>query len=75
MDERLFQIMHHRHWLQAGAGDVLAGIVTGLLAQNMTAFDAACAAVWIHSECANESGLGMISEDLEKKMPKIITAL
>ncbi|MBT6032679.1 MAG: NAD(P)H-hydrate dehydratase, partial [Kordiimonadaceae bacterium] len=59
----------------AGSGDVLAGLVTGLQAQKMPSFEAACAAVWIHSECANAFGVGLISEDLEKITPKIMTEL
>ena len=49
----------------AGAGDVLAGILTGLLAQKMEAYAAACAAVWLHGNAANLHGPhGLTAESL-----------
>lgn len=56
----------------AGSGDVLAGMITGLLAQGMPAFEAACAAVWIHGQAANQGGPGLIAEDIATLMPAIL---
>lgn len=63
-------------WLAtAGSGDVLAGYAGALLAQGMNSFDAACAAVWIHSQAADLHGPGLISEDLPGLTPAILRRL
>ena len=56
----------------AGTGDVLAGLITGLLAQNMPAFEAACAAVWIHGDAALHYGPGLVASDLIDFIPKVL---
>jgi ADP-dependent NAD(P)H-hydrate dehydratase / NAD(P)H-hydrate epimerase len=63
-------------WLAtAGSGDVLAGFVAGLLAQRMPAFEAACGAAWLHGECANQFGVGLIAEDLAEQLPAVLRTL
>jgi len=53
----------------AGAGDVLAGIGLGLLAQGMPAFEAAAAAVWLHALAGTAPARGLIAEDLIGRLP------
>jgi hydroxyethylthiazole kinase-like uncharacterized protein yjeF len=63
-------------WLAtAGAGDVLAGFITGLLARGLPAFDAACTAAWLHVDCARSFGPGLIAEDLPEEVPRVLRAL
>lgn len=63
-------------WLAtAGSGDVLAGIITGLLAQGVEAFTAACIAVWLHGAAAQDFSPGMIAEDLVAALPHSLAKL
>ncbi len=59
----------------AGTGDVLAGLIVGLLAQGMTSFDAACAAAWLHGETGAVLGPGLIAEDLPEALPGVLRRL
>ena len=59
----------------AGSGDVLSGIVLGLLAQGMEPYLAACAAVWLHGAAAAEFGPGLIAEDLPDLLPRVLRRL
>lgn len=63
-------------WLAtAGAGDVLAGLITGLLARSMAPLDAAARGAWLHVEAARQAGPGLIAEDLPEAIPAVLRGL
>ena len=63
-------------WLAtAGAGDVLAGMIAGMLAQGVPTFEAACIGVWMHGEAGTEAGPGLIAEDLPEVLPAVFRRL
>jgi hydroxyethylthiazole kinase-like uncharacterized protein yjeF len=60
-------------WLAtAGAGDVLSGLIAGLLAQGMPPFDAASAGAWLHGRAAALHGPGLLADDLPMGLPAAI---
>jgi NAD(P)H-hydrate epimerase len=59
----------------AGAGDVLAGLCLGLVAQGMEGFHAGCAAAWLHGEAASDFGPGLVADDLPESLPSVLRRL
>ena len=59
----------------AGAGDVLAGFITGLLAQGLSAFDAAACGAWLHGAAAGAFGPGLVAEDLPEILPRVLAEI
>ncbi|WP_375690988.1 NAD(P)H-hydrate dehydratase [Pseudooceanicola sp. LIPI14-2-Ac024] len=63
-------------WLAtAGAGDVLAGLIAGLMARGLAPMQAACDAAWLHVEAARAFGPGLIAEDLPEMLPAVLRTL
>jgi NAD(P)H-hydrate repair Nnr-like enzyme with NAD(P)H-hydrate dehydratase domain len=63
-------------WLAtAGTGDVLAGIAAAMRARGLPAFEAACAAVWLHGRAAEIAGPQMIADDLAAAVPQALALL
>lgn len=56
----------------AGSGDVLSGMIAGLLAAGMTPLKAALASAWIHGDIAQKLGYGLIADDLETRIPSVL---
>jgi len=75
-DGRMLEARNGSPWLAtAGSGDVLAGMIGGLRAQGMAAFEAAAAAVWLHNEAGASFGPGLIAEDLPDLLPRRLAEL
>jgi hydroxyethylthiazole kinase-like uncharacterized protein yjeF len=63
-------------WLaSAGTGDVLSGIVAAMRARGLPAFEAACAAVWLHGRAAEVAGPQLIADDVAEALPKALALL
>jgi ADP-dependent NAD(P)H-hydrate dehydratase / NAD(P)H-hydrate epimerase len=63
-------------WLAtAGSGDVLAGMIAGLMARGRGCADAACDAAWLHAEAGRGFGAGLIAEDLPEALPGVFRTL
>lgn len=75
-DGRIAINSHATPWLAtAGSGDVLAGIILGLLTQGMSPFEAACAGVWIHGDAGKHIEAGLVAPDLICVLPVILKHL
>ena len=63
-------------WLAtAGSGDVLTGLITGLMARGFVPFDAAALGAALHLRCAELIGPGLIAEDLPDAVPAVLRAM
>jgi hydroxyethylthiazole kinase-like uncharacterized protein yjeF len=63
-------------WLaSAGTGDVLSGMIAAMRSSGLDAFEAACAAVWLHGRAAEIAGPAMIADDLVAAIPEALKLL
>lgn len=75
-DGRLAENTHASPYLaKAGTGDVLAGMIAGLVAQGVPAFEATCAGVWIHGDASLRVGPGLIPQDLIAELRNVLSEL
>jgi len=72
-DGRFAINQHSAPWLAtAGSGDVLAGMICGLLAQGASAFDAACIATWLHGDIGVRAGPGLTADSMAEWIPLVL---
>ena len=63
-------------WLAtAGSGDVLAGMIAGLLGRGLEPHQAAASAVYLHTEAARQFGPGLVSEDIAEELPPLFRSM
>jgi ADP-dependent NAD(P)H-hydrate dehydratase / NAD(P)H-hydrate epimerase len=64
---------HASPWLAtAGSGDVLTGLICGLLAQGIPAFEAACIAAWLHGDIGVRAGPGLTADGMVGYIPLVL---
>jgi NAD(P)H-hydrate repair Nnr-like enzyme with NAD(P)H-hydrate dehydratase domain len=64
----------------SGSGDVLAGVITGLLARGATPFVATCWGVYLHASSGDYSAqtigpLGFLAREILNEIPRIMSEL
>ncbi len=75
-DSRFASNLHASPWLAtAGSGDVLAGLVCGLLAQGNNAFDAAAIACWLHGDIGVRAGPGLTADAMPAHLPLVLRGI
>jgi hydroxyethylthiazole kinase-like uncharacterized protein yjeF len=74
-DGRVRLALHRQSWLaSAGTGDVLAGIIGGLLSGGRDLLTAASEGVWLHSEAARRAAPAFVADDLAAHLPGAIAS-
>ena len=72
-DGRIAINRHASPWLAtAGSGDVLTGLICGLMAQGNSAFDAACIGAWLHGDIGVRSGPGLTADGMIGQIPLVL---
>jgi hydroxyethylthiazole kinase-like uncharacterized protein yjeF len=72
-DGRLAENDHASPWLAtAGSGDVLTGLITGVMAQGVTAYEAACIAAWLHGDIGVQGGPGLTADRMVDLIPLVL---
>ena len=72
-DGRALVNRHASPWLAtAGSGDVLTGLICGLVAQGVSAFDAASIAAWLHGDIGVRAGPGLTADNMIGHIPLVL---